>query len=220
MRIYKFPFEKIKKNNARIILYGMGNVGKQYLSQCMPADYIKVLFAVDGHNELSFVKMHDIQVYSPEKISELEDNEFDYIVIAMDHDENAKDIKEFLIKSEISEEKIVYSIDYYDSRKYLRSPELYPWHNPSFSWFGEDLIVSGLLKCMGINKPTYLDVGCNHPYEGNNTALLYLSGASGVNIDANPNCIQLMNIERPDDTNVCVGVCGGGGYPVKKSFIC
>lgn len=32
MRIYKFPFEKIMKNNAKIILYGMGNVGKQYLA--------------------------------------------------------------------------------------------------------------------------------------------------------------------------------------------
>lgn len=71
---------------------------------------------------------------------------------------------------------------------------------------------------MGIENPSYLDVGCNHPYEGNNTALLYLKGSCGVNIDANFNCIQLMNAERPDDTNICVGVCGGDR--MKRSFIC
>ena len=210
MRIYRFPFNKIKKEKANIILYGMGNVGKQYLAQCMTADNIKVLFAIDGHSELSFVKMHDIQVYNPEIIRALEDDQFDYIVIAMDHDQNAKDIKDFAVNLGVPEEKIIYHIDYYDSRKYLRSPELYPWHNPSFSWFGEDLIVAGLFQCLGIENPSYLDVGCNHPYEGNNTALLYLKGSCGVNIDANFNCIQLMNAERPDDTNICVGVCGGG----------
>lgn len=216
MRIYQFPFEKIEKENARIVLYGMGNVGKQYLAQCMARKDIKVLFAVDAHGNLSFTKVHDVQVYTPEKIRELERDEFDYIVIAMDHDGNANEVREFLLKMGVSEDKIIYSIAYYDSRRYLHAPELYQWHRPSFSWFGEDLFVSGLFEAIGIERPTYLDVGCNHPYEGNNTALLYLKGASGVNIDANPNCIHLMEIERPDDINVCAGVLAGGGQTVRK----
>lgn len=217
MRIYNFPFEKVKKDNARIVLYGMGNVGKQYLAQCMAAGNIEVLFAVDGHSTLSFVKMHDVQVYNPTKITELKDDEYDYIVIAIQDGKSAESVMDFIKKSGILEEKIIYCMDYYDSRKYLRSPELYPWHNPSFSWFGEDMVVSGLFECMGIERPSYLDVGCNHPYEGNNTALLYLKGSSGINIDANPNCIQLMNMERPDDINVCVGVCGDG-IPCERDF--
>lgn len=208
MRIYKFPFEKIEKDNARIVLYGMGEVGKQYLAQCMSTDTIRVLFAVDGHSELSYVKMHDVQVYNPIRISNLKKDEFDYIVIAMSDEKSAESVRNSLVNGGISREKIVWCIDYYDIRKNLFSPELSVWHNPSFSWFGEDMVVLGLFECMGIEKPSYLDIGCNHPYEGNNTALLYLRGSSGVNIDANPNCIQLMNTERPDDTNVCIGVCG------------
>lgn len=43
--------------------------------------------------------------------------------------------------------------------------------NISFSQCGEDLLVSYILKnIMQINKISYLDIGCNHPYRLNNTA--------------------------------------------------
>lgn len=209
MRIYKFPIEKIKKENARVILYGMGDVGRQYLAQCMPDANISILFAIDANSTLPIVEMHDIQVYNPTILRELNEEEFDYIVISINNDSDAQYIKDSIINMGITEEKIIYSINYYDSRKCLYSDELYRWYKPSFSWFGEDLVVSGLFREMNIERPSYLDVGCNHPYEGNNTALLYLKGSNGVNIDANYNCIQLMEAERPDDINVCVGVCGG-----------
>ncbi|MCI8307281.1 MAG: FkbM family methyltransferase [Lachnospiraceae bacterium] len=210
MRVYKFPFDKIKKEKARIILYGMSDMGRQYLAQCMSEDNISVLFAVDANSTLPIVKMHDIQVYYPGILAGLKEDEFDYIVIAIKNDTDAQYIKDSIIKMGIVEEKIIRSIRYYDDRKCLYSHELNRWYKPSFSYFGEDLVVSGLFQSMNIEKPSYLDVGCNHPYEGNNTALLYLKGSNGVNIDANLNCIQLMNEERPDDVNICVGVCGKG----------
>lgn len=64
---------------------------------------------------------------------------------------------------------------------------------------------------MGIESPTFLDIGANHPVEISNTALLRSRGARGVNVDANPDVIELFKRERPDDVNVNVGVAGKAG---------
>ena len=53
-----------------------------------------------------------------------------------------------------------------------------------YSQYGEDIIVQSLFKNYDYSKLTYLDIGCNHPFRFNNTALLYLNGASGFCIDA------------------------------------
>jgi hypothetical protein len=39
-----------------------------------------------------------------------------------------------------------------------------------------DVIVKFIFDCIGISKPTYLDVGAHHPYISN-TALFYESGS-------------------------------------------
>jgi len=49
----------------------------------------------------------------------------------------------------------------------------------SFSSEGEDKILLELLP----KKGTYLDIGAHHPFWISNTALLYLRGWSGVNVD-------------------------------------
>ncbi len=47
------------------------------------------------------------------------------------------------------------------------------------STFGEDLILEKFLKKkIGF----YVDVGCYHPYDGNNTYLLHKKGWTGINI--------------------------------------
>lgn len=63
-----------------------------------------------------------------------------------------------------------------------------------------------MFKKLGIDKPSYIDIGAHHPYEISNTALLYLSGCRGTNVEANPNLIQAFYEERPDDRNICSGV--------------
>ena len=72
------------------------------------------------------------------------------------------------------------------------------------SQFGEDKKIIKLLK--KIKKGTYLDVGCFHPTRQNNTYLLYKMGWSGMNIDLNPLTIDLFNIARPKDINVCAAI--------------
>ena len=48
----------------------------------------------------------------------------------------------------------------------------------------------------------YVDVGCFHPLDRNNTYLLYLKNWRGINIDINQFSIDLFNFLRPDDFNL------------------
>ncbi len=82
----------------------------------------------------------------------------------------------------------------------------------SYSQCGEDLITEFLLTALNedIRTVKYLDIGCHHPFNLNNTYGLYLAGAHGVAIDANPvQCAQFA-AERPRDrvVNACVSEAG------------
>ena len=48
----------------------------------------------------------------------------------------------------------------------------------------------------------YVDVGCFHPIDRNNTYLLYLNNWRGINIDISQFSIDLFNFLRPDDYNL------------------
>ena len=74
--------------------------------------------------------------------------------------------------------------------------------------FGED---KKIIKLFNKNtKGTYVDVGCFHPIRQNNTYLMYKLGWSGVNIDLNPLTIDLFNVARPNDINICSAVSNKG----------
>ena len=49
-------------------------------------------------------------------------------------------------------------------------------------------------------------MGCFHPIRQNNTYLLHKLGWSGVKIDLNPLSIDLFNVARPKDINICAAV--------------
>ena len=70
----------------------------------------------------------------------------------------------------------------------------------SCSQVNEDLIVKKYFKD---KKGFYIDIGCGHPYKDNNTALLYRNGWSGINIDLSKINIDLFNLIRPKDQNIC-----------------
>src|SRR6185369_33711 len=72
-----------------------------------------------------------------------------------------------------------------------------------YSQFGEDITLVRLLP-----EPTgfYVDVGAHHPQRYSNTYLLHKRGWSGINIDPNPDTIELFNRARPNDINLCAGV--------------
>jgi FkbM family methyltransferase len=60
--------------------------------------------------------------------------------------------------------------------------------------------------CEGLPKPSYIDIGANHPYCISNTAMFYEGGCRGINIEANPQLIFNFQAARPDDINLNVGI--------------
>lgn len=76
----------------------------------------------------------------------------------------------------------------------------------SFSQSGEDLIVQFIFNELGIQKPTYLDIGAHHPFYINNTAIFYLKGCRGINIEPDPSLYANFIKERRDDINLNTGV--------------
>jgi FkbM family methyltransferase len=92
-----------------------------------------------------------------------------------------------------------------DLKNYKGSPSQY-FGNITASQHFEDGLFCAIFWALKVDKPSYLDIGCNDPVEISNTALLYSRGSRGVNIDANPNVINKFNKERPEDVNVNIGV--------------
>ena len=77
------------------------------------------------------------------------------------------------------------------------------------SQFGEDKRIIKLFD--KDKKGIYVDVGCFHPIRQNNTYLMHRLGWSGINIDLNPLSIELFNIARPKDINICAAVSNKRG---------
>jgi FkbM family methyltransferase len=104
-------------------------------------------------------------------------------------------------------------------------PGLGPWHyrgHPdqpfgavSYAQFGEDLVLLNLFHELGIERPSFLDIGAHHPVNCSNTALLYARGSRGVNVEANPNLIPAFAEMRPEDLTLNLGV---GPTPGRLDF--
>lgn len=75
-----------------------------------------------------------------------------------------------------------------------------------FSQFGEDIIMANLFAYLGIDKPTYLDIGANEPRFISNTYYFYEHGSRGVLIEPNPYLYKKLRSHRPNDTVVNTGI--------------
>lgn len=84
------------------------------------------------------------------------------------------------------------------------------WKRVAFSWsqFGEDLIANGILEVRGMSQEpmAYVDVGAYHPVQFSNTLFFKMRGWRGINIDPNPDTIDLFKKYRPNDQNVLCAV--------------
>ena len=100
--IFLFPFEKIEKG-SNILLYGMGTVGICFYAQITSMKYCKMVAAVDQNADKRRARYNLIK---PEEINEYN---YDYIVIAIDSVEKGQQIKNELIsRYNIPEAKIVF----------------------------------------------------------------------------------------------------------------
>jgi len=74
----------------------------------------------------------------------------------------------------------------------------------SFSGSAQDIIIDKFFENNA--KGVYIDVGCYHPYNGNNTKLLYDKGWSGINIDLDFHTIDFFNFIRKRDKNINIAI--------------
>ncbi len=77
---------------------------------------------------------------------------------------------------------------------------------PSYAQIGEDRILDYLFQNIGIQQPTYLDIGTNHPILGSNTYYFYTKGSNGVCIEPNPQLFELIKSIRSRDIVINCGI--------------
>jgi FkbM family methyltransferase len=183
--IFPFPFEQIPEGSA-IVIYGAGFIGHQYLAQVQEKKCYELLYIVDKNHE----KIHSldgVDVFGPQKL--LCDTKYDFVIVASG--QYADSICMNLKSLGVPESKII---------------TVFPLKVRSQADCYEDYIVSTIFKLLGKYPFSYIDVGANDPYKSSNTAYLYLNGCRGINIEANPDLIDFLKEERPEDITINCGV--------------
>lgn len=145
-----------------------------------------------------FHKIHEQLVHIEDKNNEM---------IGILRDYLALDLRDRAIHIE---DKINILIDAARSYEVIDHPDQM-FGGRTFSQHGDDLIVACLFYSLGIEKPSYLDIGAHHPTIISNTALLYKRGCRGINVEPNPNLFTSFTTMRPDDINLNIGVADKSG---------
>lgn len=99
---YIFPYELVPKD-SRIILYGAGVVGRSYWNGLRYGEYAEVVSWVDKNYERKLEGQ--VIIENPKEISQ---REFDYIIIAIENENVAREIKGSLLELGIQSEKIIW----------------------------------------------------------------------------------------------------------------
>ena len=105
-------------------------------------------------------------------------------------------LKNIFLKTKITYKIYLFYNLYIRHKSYLKRRQYSQW--------GEDIFINNFFK--NKDKGIYLDIVCYHPYMYSNTCLLYKRGWKGINVDINPTAIDLFNIARPGDTNICATI--------------
>ena len=77
-------------------------------------------------------------------------------------------------------------------------------YKKTYSYGGCDILINYVLQ--KISNGFYIDIGCQNPISNNNTYLLHKRGWKGLNIDLDQKNIDLFNIARPKDINLCLAI--------------
>lgn len=100
---YLFPFEKVKYG-SRILIYGAGDVGQEYLKQMLITNYANVVAFID--RAWDRYPMMVVPIYAPETVDKLI---YDYVVLAFKMGNFAEDVKKKLIDIGVDEKRIIFT---------------------------------------------------------------------------------------------------------------
>ena len=82
----------------------------------------------------------------------------------------------------------------------------------TYAQHGDDIVMRCVFDSLGIDNPSYLDIGAHHPTNISNTKLFYDAGSRGINVEANPNLFSQFMVDRPHDVNLNFGVGVESGF--------
>lgn len=108
METILFPFEEVQKH-SRIVLYGFGVAGQQYYRQVKKTNYCEIIKIVD--KSYKKIPICIASVDPIESLFELQPNQYDYVVVAINNHNIAIDAKKELIQTGIKPNKIIISTD-------------------------------------------------------------------------------------------------------------
>jgi FkbM family methyltransferase len=99
---------------------------------------------------------------------------------------------------------------FFNIRKLLANLKKKYFRLESHSQLAEDRIIEWALNLMDIEKPTYLDIGANHPRYLSNTYFFYKKGCRGVCIEPNPILCKELTKSRRRDVCIQAGILPSG----------
>lgn len=102
---FMFPYELVDKG-SRVVLYGAGDVGRSYWKCIKSSQYVTVVAWVDKKYQELIGKERVLE--APECIMQ---KEFDYIVIAIEDENVADKVREYLLQIGVENTKIVWKIN-------------------------------------------------------------------------------------------------------------
>jgi len=102
MTYHLFPFDKVPKN-SRIVLYGAGNVGKQFYDQIIETNFCEIVLWLDKNADGVFAK-------KPEAIASLNVDDYEIAVIAIESETIMLEVKALLVNYGVPENKILHKV--------------------------------------------------------------------------------------------------------------
>ncbi len=109
MNNYVFPYKNVKRD-SKVVIYGLGTVGKAYIEQVQQTGYCKIVAVSDRNDAV------DYQGYLYVSPCDLTKCECDYVVIAIESPIISATIYEMLLGYGLAEEKIVSGYQTYSEK--------------------------------------------------------------------------------------------------------
>lgn len=100
----------------------------------------------------------------------------------------------------------------------LRKGYLIRVRGAHYAQWGEDVVLEQFLGDAAPQESFFVDVGCFHPRKYSNTWRLYRRGWRGINIDVDRVKLDVFDLVRPGDENLCCAIGEAPGEATLYSF--
>lgn len=176
-----------------VAIFGAGTVGREaYRAYILRGEDVRCF--IDNNREL-WGRTHEYGIPIISLDTYIKENNKDQIVVAAQY-KNQKSIEEQLISKSIDNYRI------FDLTELFQYGRITSYSDPRDK---EDVILWHLFK--NDKSIFYIDVGSNDPFRGSVTKLFYdCKLATGINIDPQPNLIEVSKTERPRDISIWAAV--------------